>query len=457
MEITLTGTIHEGTYTAKGVYEGTVFPYFVHIPACAQGRDNCALLVTHDGLNRADAWAMEQLAETGEAPPCITVGIVSGTLPLEGGVDRGMRMLNYDMFTRDYPDFVADEFLPYLTETYDLHISPSPDMHMTSGGSSGGISAWNMAWYRTDVFRRVYMSSPSFLSMGNGREIPALIRKVETKPIRVWTEFSEHEPDDYFGSSYCAADDAERALRFAGYDMMSAYYPGEGHCSRNGNPENALERMRFLWKNWDSEPITVKKLSPRMEKLISVEYPWEETDDFPKKTDAVTPAGRYTVERGTIRFTADDGSSRVVGDAPVWNVPLAVSPDMTRLYMGKSGGVIAMTIRPDGGLAGRFVHAALHMETDLFVSGAYDLCASSDDRLYAATESGIQCIRSFGLIDAIVPLPDGLVPREIEFDTVDGMTYLYARTGNKIFRRRWLQGGRVSDTPTEVLNRGYYD
>ena len=124
-------------------------------------------------------------------------------------------MLNYDMFTRDYPDFVVDEFLPYLIETYNLHISPSPDMHMTSGGSSGGISAWNIAWYRTDSFRRVYMSSPSFLSMGNGREIPALIRKVETKPIRVWTEFSENEPDEYFGSSYCAADDAERALRFA--------------------------------------------------------------------------------------------------------------------------------------------------------------------------------------------------------------------------------------------------
>lgn len=457
MEITLTGTVYEGTYTAKGVYDGIVFPYFVHVPVCAENRENCALLVTHDGLNRADAWAMEQLAGTGEAPPCITVGVVSGTLPLDGGFSRGMRMLNYDMFTRDYPDFVADELLPYLIETYDLHISPSPDLHMTSGGSSGGISAWNMAWYRTDAFRRVYMSSPSFLSMGNGREIPALIRKVETKPIRVWTEFSEHEPDDYFGSSYCAADDAERALRFAGYDMMSAYYPGEGHCSRNGNPENALERMRFLWKNWDSEPITVKKLSPRMEKLISIDCPWEETDDFPQKADAVTPAGKYTVERGNVLFTPNGGKSRVVSDAPAWAVPLAVSSDKTRLYMGKRSGVIAVTIQPDGSLAGRFVHAALHMETDSFISGAYDLCASSDDRLYAATESGIQCIRSFGLIDAIVPLPDGLVPREIEFDTADGVTYLYARAAHKIFRRRWLQGGRVSDTPTQPRNMSYYD
>jgi len=457
MELELTGTILEGTYTAKGVYDGTVFPYTVHIPACAEGRDNCALIFMHDGLNTAEAWAMEQLAGTGEAPPCISVGMISGTLPLEGGTPRGMRMLNYDMFTRDYPDFVADEFLPYLIETYNLRISPSPDMHMTSGGSSGGISAWNIAWYRTDVFRRVYMSSPSFLSMGNGREIPALIRKVETKPIRVWTEFSENEPDDYFGNSYCAADDAERALKFAGYDMASAFYPGEGHCSRRLNPENALERMRFLWKNWDTEPVTVKKLSPRMEKLISAEHPWEETDHFPQKVDAVTAAGKYTVERGNIRFTANDGTSRIVSDAAGWNVPLAVSSDKIRLYMGKNSGVIAMTIRPDGSLTGRFVHAVLHMETDCFVSGAFDLCTSSDDRLYAATESGIQSIRSFGLIDAIIPLPDGLVPREIEFDTADGVTYLYARTGGKIFRRRWLQGGRVSDTPAEPLNRGYYD
>ena len=59
MEITLTGTIYEGTYTAKGVYEGIVFPYFVHIPACAEEKDNCALIVMHDGLNTAEAWAMD--------------------------------------------------------------------------------------------------------------------------------------------------------------------------------------------------------------------------------------------------------------------------------------------------------------------------------------------------------------------------------------------------------------
>ena len=434
MEITLTGTIHEGTYTARGVYEGTVFPYAVHIPDCAKTCDACALLVMHDGLNSAEAWAMERLAETGEAPPCISVGIVSGTLPLENGTPRGMRMLNYDMFTHDYPNFVVYEFLPYLIETYGLHISPSPDMHMTSGGSSGGISAWNMAWYRTDYFRRVYMSSPSFLSMGNGREIPALIRKVETKPIRVWTEFSENEPDDYFGSSYCAADDAERALKFAGYDMASAYYPGEGHCSRRLNPENALERMRFLWENWDSEPVTVKKLSPRMEKLISAGYPWEETDHFP----------------GKIRTAWDDGHPKR---------SYAVSPDNTRLYMAEQNRAVvtAYTIQPDGNLTGRFVHAALHTETDSPVPGALDLCASSDDRVYAATVSGIQCIRSFGLIDVIVPLPDGHIPHEIEFETVDGQPYLYAKTGEKIFRRRWFQGGRVSDIPTEPRNTSYYD
>lgn len=74
-------------------------------------------------------------------------------------------------------------------------------MHLVSGGSSGGICAWNFAWHRNDYFHRVYASSPTFSALGNGEDIPFLIRKYESKPIRVFTDYSEREPDEYFGSS----------------------------------------------------------------------------------------------------------------------------------------------------------------------------------------------------------------------------------------------------------------
>lgn len=461
MDITLTGTILEGTFSSVRFYPGSVFPYRVHIPAKADTPERTALLVTHDGLHTVDAWAMEQLAETGEAPCCITVGISPATLPatLSGGYDRGMRMQNYDIFSPVYPNFVVEELLPYLTGTHGLAFSTAPDMHMTSGGSSGGISAWNMAWYRTDFFRRVYMSSPSFLAMGCGNELPHRIRKTETKPIRVFTDFSENEPNDYFGSSYSVAWDAEKALRFAGYDVESAYYPGEGHCSRNGSPEDALKRMHFLWKNWEKEPITVKGYSPRVAKLISPDALWEETNAFPDTVypnGIPAPEGTYTSAGDRILYHTN-GTTRTAAEGFGQITALALSADKWRLYVSDStrGCVYALTILPDGTLSAPYLHAALHLETDFRTPGAVDLCVGSDDRVYAATECGIQSIRSFGLIDAIIPLPDNQMPEKIEFGT-DG--YLYAAAGERIYRRKWLAGGRcdadITETPQFV---SYYD
>lgn len=64
---------------------------------------------------------------------------------------------------------------------------------------------------------------------------PVFIRLFKTKPIRVFIDYVENEPDDYFGSSYCAALEGHYALQFAGYDYQWEFYPfylGEGHYSR---------------------------------------------------------------------------------------------------------------------------------------------------------------------------------------------------------------------------------
>lgn len=454
-ELKLSGTLWEGDYTAQRFYENAVFHYALYVPEICKDQKDCALLVSHDGLNRAEALAMEQLAETREMPPCVELGIVSATLPatLEGGKDRAFRMVNYDIFGPEYPDFVVEELIPWVVEKYQLSLSDSPDMHMVSGGSSGGISAWNMAWYRTDYFHRVYMSSPSFLAMGRGRELPALIRKCETKPIRVFTEYSENEPDEYFGSSFCAADDAERALRFAGYEMEHRFYPGEDHCSRCHSPENALERMRFLWKDWETEPVKVKRLSPRAEQVISLEYPWEETTEaFPEKTSA----GDYIAEGEDIYFLSEDGQKQKTAERLGNITALAISSDGWRLYSAASdrGCVYAMSICPDGSLAGRYIQGTLHMESDFVCPGAFDLCVDANDRIFAATEMGIQCIRSFGLIDVILPLPGNAVPKRIAFGG-ENMTWLYADCGGKIFRRKMKTPGKIGFSEPQYVS--YYD
>ncbi|MCR5263593.1 MAG: hypothetical protein K6D94_06945 [Clostridiales bacterium] len=424
---------HKGVFTSRSVYPGAEFSYVVHIPDGCGNKKDLGLHISHDGLLMSETGALDALAKTGGTPYCVSIGIFPGVLPSGGsGDDRRLRMLNYDMFTPDYPEFVIGELIPFLTGKYGLSISPDPDLHMVSGGSSGGISAWNMAFYRPDYVRRVYMASPSFLSMGRGRELPALMRKYETLPVKVYMEYSENEPDDYFGSSLCAAMDAYRALKFAGYDVECAYYPGEGHSSRYADSETALKREAILWKGWQSEKITVKKLSPRMEKIVSPDLKWEEVDGMPDPSKSVSWRG--AAERIT-----------------------AVSADGRRLYAADPAQACVYAYSLDNGsVGGRYRFAALHLPTDFGCPGAYDLAVGTDDRVYAATELGIQCIRSFGLIDAIIPLPGMSVPVRLYLTKGDD-PYMYAETSAGVFRRRWLAAGGADGKNYSRAATSYYD
>lgn len=438
--------IYEGSFTSK-IYDGAVFPYKIVITD--PSAEESALVIGHDFVNDGEVRAMNELMETGEVPPCIFIGVIPANLPatLEGGFDRNLRMNTYDVFSDKYPNFIVDELVPALAEKYGLKISASPDMHMASGGSSGGISAWNMAWERNDYFRRVYMSSPSFLSMCRGDEMINLMRKFETKPIRVFVDFSESEPDDYFGSSYCVADASVRALRFAGYDMMDDYHPGEGHCSRHCTYENAVERMKFLWKEWQSEPVAVKKLSQRAERVISIGDAWEICDAIPAKA-----AIDYSFEGSEITL---DGT--VVSDGFDTITSIALSSDKWRLYIAdkRRGCIYAASINPDGTLGRVYTQGALHHKTDFRYPGAFDIAVDNEDRIYVATEIGIQCVRSYGLIDVILENPFGKVADRIAVGA-DG--YLYAGCGTECFRRK-LNGKTAPDPAekNEPKQVSYYD
>ena len=453
MDIQLTGQTLGGTYISK-TYDGAVFNYAVYIPNLRKQPREYALIVNHDGLNVQEAYAAELLADTEQAPACISIGIHPATLPptKEGGITRNLRMNTYDVFSDKYPSFVIDELIPYLTQKYDLRISESPDMHMVSGGSSGGVSAWNMAWHRPNYFRRVYMSSPSFLSMARGDELIPLIRKCETKPIRVFADYSETEPDDYFGSSFCVAEAAIRALRFANYEVESRYYPGEGHCSRWRNAESAIERMRFLWRGWQTESIKVNGLSPRVADVLSSDSEWEKTDaQFPNKLDIP-----YTADKGKIYFTNADGSRILCADGFCNITGLELSSDKWRLYIADEGRgcVYSAAILEDGMLGEAYTHAALHHKTDFRSVGALCTTIDSEDRLYISTEIGIQTARSCSLIDVIIDNPNDTPANKLGIGT-DG--YLYAECDGAVFRRKLNNKLPTGTLPSDAKHIGYYD
>ena len=151
-------------------------------------------------------------------------------------------MNSYDFFDREYSDFLVYELIPHIIKEHGIRFSKSPDMHYVSGASSGGLSAFVIAWFHSDYFHRVCMCSPSFLAMGRGNEVPYLIRKYETKPLRIYEEYSENEPNDYFGWSRGVDEVASWALTFANYDFKCVYFENEGHSSRYYNEEEAYKR-----------------------------------------------------------------------------------------------------------------------------------------------------------------------------------------------------------------------
>jgi len=410
--------IEEGEFVGQKYKPGTCFHYKIGIP---QVSGECALLIEHDCYNEGEASALARLYEEKIAPPCVQIGLTSGNLSFENGQKRNMRLDNYDLFNSEYGDFLVYELIPSLTEKYGLNLSPNPDYHMVGGGSSGGISAWMIAWYHTDYFRRIYISSPSFLAMCRGNEIPYLMRKYETKPFKVYEEYSEDEPNDYFGSSYCVALEAKMSLEFAGYDFKCKYFPGEGHCSRYFDADEAYVRMKHMWEGYSEHPITAPRNSARLDEVIPFGSKWEKTDSFTKKE----PTREVFSADYNMLYCGDESLDEL------WKYPV----NSDRKTEEK-----------------RYVHGYLHTLPGFYPKGAVDMEVDSFDRLYVLTSMGIQCVRSFGLIDAILSLPVGEKPEMIKIVGKE----LYLKTDSAVWKREICTEGRKAE-PTTAHYISYYD
>lgn len=418
----------DGCLTGKRYKPYQTFAFRVTVP-CVEA-ESFGLLVEHDGENTANVDSMLQLAGEGKAPYCVTVGISPGVMAMPDGTERNMRMNDYDLFDREYGDFVVYELIPYLTERYGLRISESPDLHMVSGGSSGGISAFVMAWFHPEYFHRVYMSSPSFLAMGRGNEIPYLVRKYETKPLRIYQEWSENEPDDYFGWSRGVDEVAKAAFLFAGYDFAWKFFPEEGHCSRYRDQGEAYERNRWLWQDWQTKPVTKERNSSRVDKIVPPMTCWEPCDTFP-----APPCDRVPEV-----LLASYQTAVLSNDGQLWYVG---NPLDDGVYAYRNDG----DILPEK----RIFHATLHTLPRSDRRGVLHMAVDRTDRLLVLTEMGIQCVRSYGLIDAILDLPDDSAP--VEVAVADA---LYVRTEKGVYKRP-LCDDCVTESPVKRKQISYYD
>lgn len=248
------GKVTKHTFTSKKVFPGTERDYWVYVPAQYKADEPACLMVFQDGQwyvdNERDfrvPIVFDNLIAKGEMPVTIGVFINPGKIPatVEGAGPRENRSFEYDSLSPQYATFLEKELLPEVAKSYKL--SDKPEERAIGGISSGGICAWTVAWERPDLFGKVLSHVGSFTNIRGGHVYPALIRKTERKPIRVFLQDGDEDLDNVHGNWPLANQQMAASLKFARYDYVFEY----GHGGHNGKHGGAIlpESLRWLWKD----------------------------------------------------------------------------------------------------------------------------------------------------------------------------------------------------------------
>jgi len=254
------GTVTKHQWTSK-VFGGTERDYWVYVPEQYDSETPACVMVFQDGGNYVDTEksfrvpiVFDNLIYQGDMPPTIGIfinpGVVPPAAPDESG--RANRSFEYDSLSPQYATFLEKEILKEVGKQYSL--TDKAERRAICGISSGGICAWTVAWERPDLFQKVLSHVGSFTNIRGGHVYPALIRKTEAKPIRVFLQDGSGDLDNAHGNWPLANQQMAAALKFAGYDFRFEYGDG-GH---NGKHGGAIlpDSLRWLWKDVVAESST---------------------------------------------------------------------------------------------------------------------------------------------------------------------------------------------------------
>jgi enterochelin esterase family protein len=251
------GKVVQGKWISDKIYPGTERDYWVYIPSQYDGSKPACLMVFQDGGGYAKADGQfripvvsDNLIHRREMPITIGVFLNPGTIPPAepGQKGRSNRSFEYDSLGDQYARFLLEEVLPGLTAKHDLKLTDDPEGRGTCGISSGGICAFTVAWERPDQFRKVISHIGSFTNIRGGHVYPALIRKTEKKPLRVFLQDGSNDLDNLHGNWPLANQQMASSLKFKDYDYQFEFGDG-GHSGKHGGmllPDS----LRWLWRDY---------------------------------------------------------------------------------------------------------------------------------------------------------------------------------------------------------------
>ncbi|WP_296455990.1 alpha/beta hydrolase-fold protein [Rubinisphaera sp.] len=350
-------------WESSKVFPGTTRDWSIYVPAQYKADQPAALMVFQDGSGMMSEWrwriptVFDNLIAQGDMPPTIAVFLNPGHEMSKPRKDNkhSNRGYEYDSLGDRYVTFLMDEIIPQVEERYN--ISDDPNMHAIGGSSSGAICAWTAAWERTDYFRKVYSSVGSFTHLRGGNIYPALVRKTEPKPIRIYMADTSGDVDNAFGSWWWANQRMASALNYMGYDVRFDNAEGFGHNSDFGSA-HFPDAMRWLWRSETHSPKidTSGDLGGDLT-LLDLLIPgesWELVAEDLGFADALCAdnAGNLYFcdmkEPGVYRINAKDGSKTKISDESVSG--LEFNADETLLYACQGSQSRVISIDPKNGV-----------------------------------------------------------------------------------------------------------
>lgn len=247
------GKVTQHEWNSK-IFPGTVRDYWIYVPAQYEKSKPANVMVFQDGggfVKENGAFrapvVFDNLIHAGDIPVTIGIFINPGVVPpaKEGQQARKNRSFEYDTLSDQYARFLLEEILPEVGKNYNL--TDDPDKRAICGNSSGGICAFTVAWERPDAFRKVVSHIGSFTNIRGGHVYPALIRKGDKKPLRVFLQEGENDLDNLHGNWPLANLQMAEALKFAGYDYTLVMGTGR-HSGRHGGAIFP-DTLRWIWRS----------------------------------------------------------------------------------------------------------------------------------------------------------------------------------------------------------------
>jgi gluconolactonase len=347
------GSVTKYELQAGALYPGTPHTYSVYVPTQYDAAKPTPFMIFLDGdvflIDKVRVPVVfDNLIAKHDLPPMIGIFVDPGLLPAvsDKAQKRVERIFEYDSLSDRYSRFLLEEVIPAVAKKYNL--SKNPDDRALCGLSTGAVGSFVAAWNRPDQFHRVLSFIGTYVAMKGADALPALIRKTEPKPIRIFLQDGKNDhlvPAEPYGTYFAGSWPINNQVMFeafesTGYDVRLEMGTG-GHDIEQSSAIMP-DALRWLWRGYPA-PITVH------EPAAMTQSGWDPRGKVYSVVSADKSWRQIGESYGSVASPTADKDGNVFFSDPEGNrIYKADSEGRVTRFKDHSMGAKALRVGPDG-------------------------------------------------------------------------------------------------------------